>query len=481
MMRRSCALVAVSVLVASPAWSATASLKQATQMLDRHYYESAAAMLQGGAIGGDPASVSFLLGRAYLGNAELHRALSRAALSTGTRYLKKVAGQGGRDRSRVAGLFYAEHLIESGHRKAGLAELQRFANRPGIPPVLARIARVRLAAGGGAAPAAASLDPESRTEFAAMLSLKSGRQSEAVSVLDDALAEFRKKGGALPMRAVTNAIGVYARAEKFDKALALIRAEDLGRPSFQETLGKSKTLRFYDAALLGNLALLYQSVGERTMNGLRNDARLKAIVNFFLAESLLSADKIDRAGDVLAGLAPDSLPVTYRNRAAILQAAVAIRKTRTGAGKDSLDQLVARFEQDPALVGETLIYCARFRVRCSRTTAAAQALAAAGQGERYRAVHRAIGELHAAGGHADRALPFLETARDKSNKNRIDTNDPLLLVQLADLYLATKSFSENLEIYFELSKEFPAVRQLQESGQGIYSTEYRSAGDVKIF
>jgi hypothetical protein len=75
----------------------------------------------------------------------------------------------------------------------------------------------------------------------------------------------------------------------------------------------------------------------------------------------------------------------------------------------------------------------------------------------------------------------METARDKSNKNRIDANDPLLLVRLADLYFAGKSFSESLEIYFEMSKEFPAVRQLQETGQGVYSTEYRSAGDAKIF
>jgi hypothetical protein len=123
----------------------------------------------------------------------------------------------------------------------------------------------------------------------------------------------------------------------------------------------------------------------------------------------------------------------------------------------------------------------RMRATCAGATASARAFALTSQGERFRGLHFAVGEQYAAEGQAERALLSMETARDKSNKNRIDTNDPMLLVRLADLYFSGKSFSESLEIYFELSKEFPAVRQLQETAQGVYSTEYRSAGDVKIF
>ena len=114
-------------------------------------------------------------------------------------------------------------------------------------------------------------------------------------------------------------------------------------------------------------------------------------------------------------------------------------------------------------------------------TAAARTLAQTAQSERFRLLHRAVGEQYAAEGNNELALQSLETARDKSNKNKIDTNDPLLLLRLAERHFAAKSFSEALEIYFELGKEFPAVRQLQEAAQGIYSTEYRSAGDVRIF
>ena len=75
----------------------------------------------------------------------------------------------------------------------------------------------------------------------------------------------------------------------------------------------------------------------------------------------------------------------------------------------------------------------------------------------------------------------MEAGRDKANKNKIEMNDPVMLVGLAEAYYHNKKFSENLEIYFELSKQFPAVRQIQEAMQGIYSMEHQSAGDVKIY
>ena len=76
---------------------------------------------------------------------------------------------------------------------------------------------------------------------------------------------------------------------------------------------------------------------------------------------------------------------------------------------------------------------------------------------------------------------YLEAGRDKSRKNKIEANDPAMLVNLAEGYYRVKKFSENLEIYFEMSKEFPVVRQIQEAMQGIYLMEHKSAGDVKIF
>ena len=56
-----------------------------------------------------------------------------------------------------------------------------------------------------------------------------------------------------------------------------------------------------------------------------------------------------------------------------------------------------------------------------------------------------------------------------------------MLVGLAEAYYRKKNYAENLEIYFELGKQFPVVRQIQEAMQGIYSMQQKSAGEVKIY
>lgn len=482
-MLRACLIFILLNAVPGVVLAAGGSLKQAAKLLDRNYYESAAAMLRAGVSDGDPASVAFLLGRAYLRDAQLQTALQRSSLAAGTRYLQKLAGQSGRERSRYALLYYGDYLIESGNKQAGSAQLQKFMAQAETGKAHRQIAAIRLAAAnGGALPAATGLEAEARTELAAALSRNAAKQVEAVALLERTLGELRKHGSAPPMRAVTNALAVYTHAGQYDKALALLGTEDLGRPSYLETLGKSKTLRFYDAALIGNLAALYQAAGEQQMERARSDARLKAVVSYFLADVWLAQGRADKAGVQLAQLAgAGELPPAYRERVATMQAAVDVRGSQVQKGNAAFTALSAKYSQDPVQLGELLMICLQAKGKCGTTAGAAQTLASTGQGERFRGLHRALGMLHAEGGRHERALQYLETARDKSNKNRIDTNDPLLLVQLADLYMTTKSFSENLEIYFELSKEFPAVRQLQELGQGIYSMEYRSAGDVKIF
>ena len=56
-----------------------------------------------------------------------------------------------------------------------------------------------------------------------------------------------------------------------------------------------------------------------------------------------------------------------------------------------------------------------------------------------------------------------------------------LLLNLAEAYYRSKKFSEALEIYFGMHKQFPAVRQIQVSMQGVYAMEQKSAGDAKLF
>ncbi len=481
------ALGAVLCLLAglqTAAFGAADDLKKAQQLIARHYTETAAALLRGGdatKAGGAPA---LLLGRAYARDAELYRALHRSSLAIGIRYLKNLAAQRGRERSRYATLYYGEYLLESGKTEAGLAQLRKFAAQPGLPAGDREIARLRIAGArpGAVTPPQGAAQPEAVAVYALWQSRNAAKRNEAAQRIDRLLADARKQSAAPPMRAVTCAIAVYARAGAFDKAFALVDGADLGRPSHVESIGKEKVLRFYDPALLGALAELYQGAAERSLEIAGADARLKPVAAYFLAESRFAAGDAAGAAATFAKLAAAAdLPPAYRERSALLKTAIDARSAKGANAPAALGELTGKYAEDPLMLAETLFACLRAGAECRAVADASRRLAATGQSERFRPLHWALGMQYAGAKQYEPALLELETARDKSAKNRIDTNDPLLLNLLADLYLETRSFSENLEIYFELAKEFPAVRQLQEAGQGVYSTEYRSAGDVKIF
>jgi hypothetical protein len=465
-------------------YAADDSVKKASQLLDRHYYESAAATLRSAPVGTETVPVTALiLARAYARNAELYRALQRSSLTIGSMYLQKLAGQAGRDHSQFVALYYGEYLTESGKLREGAAQLRRYIGQKNNSPIYRDIAQASLAvAQKSATPSLQGNDPLARSQLAAILSLSPAHRAEAVAQTDQALAELSKINPVLPVRAVTNAIGVYARSGQTGKAFALLGTANVGQPSYEETINNHKVVRFYDAALLGNLAELDQAEAERLLQSAKGDARYKSIAAYFLVEIYLNNDQFGKAAALLPDLlAATDLPVAYRDRVAVIQAVLDVRNGKAARGNAAFAALGQKFGQDPALLAEVLNACVHHKAVCPNVIADARTLAAANQGEKYRSLHFAVGEQYAAEGKIERALLEMETARDKSNKNRIDANDPLLLVRLADLYFAGKSFSESLEIYFEMSKEFPAVRQLQETGQGVYSTEYRSAGDAKIF
>jgi hypothetical protein len=144
------------------------------------------------------------------------------------------------------------------------------------------------------------------------------------------------------------------------------------------------------------------------------------------------------------------------------------------------DELVRKQPEDRDLIAEVLFACSRMKVACPKALQKATALVEAGESKRLSLLNIAIGKYHLSGLDDARAVSYLEAGRDKSNKNKIESNDPAMLVSLADAYYRTKKFSEALEIYFEMSKQFPEVRQIQEAMQGVYAMEHKSAGDVKI-
>jgi len=102
------------------------------------------------------------------------------------------------------------------------------------------------------------------------------------------------------------------------------------------------------------------------------------------------------------------------------------------------------------------------------------------QWDRTRRDMALLGELAFFSGDYTRALYYLEQARDKGNKNKIETNDPTFLLKLSYVYYNRDDFSESLEVLFSLGKSFSGVRPLQDSVQSVYSYKQRGSGETII-
>jgi hypothetical protein len=156
------------------------------------------------------------------------------------------------------------------------------------------------------------------------------------------------------------------------------------------------------------------------------------------------------------------------------------RGGRKEEARAALSKVAGDAGKDPLLLAEVLFACAEGRLECPEAAAKASALAEGLEGRQKARLQQALGAYHLSRKDTGTALAYLEAARDKGNKNRIEYNDPLLLAELAEANYRSKRYSEALEILFGMAGEFPPVRGVQEAMQGVYATEQKSAGDVKV-
>ncbi len=248
----------------------------------------------------------------------------------------------------------------------------------------------------------------------------------------------------------------------------------------RESAGKSKTINFYDLSLLRHLSTLYLKAGIAALEKAAGEGKLRETANFYLGEAYALDGKIDLSTKALnVFLGASAVPAGYRARARVRQAANDYRKGRKTESLRAWDEL-SKGSQDVDVLAEIMLSCGSIRINCGKLAKQAEASAEAGQGKRFSPLNIALGDYYLSRKEYGRALSYLEAGRDKGNKNKIESNDTAMLVGLAEAYGKTKKFSEALEIYFEMSRQFPEVRQIQEALQGIYAMEHKSAGDVKI-
>jgi len=478
--------LAVALVASAPAYGADDPVGAAMKLYEKRRYEQAARLLEDALARPDAerrAQAQLVLGMIYLRNADLHEALARTAATAELDYLDKLLKTRTEDRSRYARLHLAEALLARGNAAEARRHFEQVRADPGIEKRFQAIAGVGLgsvlwaqrdakgargvwAATGGAAEIA--LARAAAQGYAQLVDVKSLRR-----VADDA-----SLAPELSPRTRRYLIEIYTAAGAPEKALAVARAADLGMASFVETFkavkGTAKSINLYD------LALLYRELARRQLDQAAADARMKPSAEYYLAEVLSGLGASDEAATYLqAFLARPQTPLQYRERARARQALIAHRQGRR-AEAESTWTAMAEQGSDPEVLADIVLGCADAQTQCGKVLARVGKVTEAGDGRRYQRLNFALGSYYLRKKDYARAISYMEAGRDKSNKNKIEANDPEMLAGLAEAYYRTKKFSEGLEIFFEMSKEYPVVRQIQEAMQGVYSMEQRSAGDVKI-
>jgi hypothetical protein len=77
-------------------------------------------------------------------------------------------------------------------------------------------------------------------------------------------------------------------------------------------------------------------------------------------------------------------------------------------------------------------------------------------------------------------LSQLSAHRNHSNKNKLEWNDPLLLLALAGANYRSNEYAQALETLFEMAKTLPGLRGLQWNLQGIYAARQKAGGEARI-
>ena len=468
-------------------------VKTAMAALKKNHFEEAVSVLSSalGTPAASTATFNLAFGTALLEGAKLHRDLYALSLKFHTGYLKRLTTAKVRERSRYARLYLAEALLlsdKAGRFYKAASQLEKFIADRKVDAADKDVARAVLALAfhkQGKKKKALVLwasikttDPEVLSELASAYALSDVKRKESLSLAERALS--LSKGGPTP-RTIKNLLGVHAKEGLIDEGLKLLRATDLKAHSFEETIGENKVIRFYDISLLKNLSDFYATAGVEYLKKAAKLKKTAGIANFYLGNAYSLLGRYGASNKALrAAIDSGRIPTQLKHKAEVMLAENTYARGKKTKAVNRLREL-STAGSAPALLAEVLFACAEMGQSCSGTAIRAEhLLSGSGGGKRLTYLSHALGSYHLSTKDYAGALTYLEGARDKSNKNKVEFNSPVLLTMLAEAYYGTKQFSEALEIFFEMSSHFQALRQLQVTLQGIYSIEQKSAGDVKI-
>ncbi|MEK6748573.1 MAG: hypothetical protein AABY83_05135 [Pseudomonadota bacterium] len=483
------ALVLTTLTGVVPA-AGTDSMTKATKSMELRRYDEAWRELYSN-IGTIDASARdaamFTLASIFHNNAILYKQFYLGAVEAQTDYLNLLLKDKSKNKSKYAPLAAAMLAYEKGDCKSALAALSKMGGNQeksitslsGVIDTACRSGRL-IKANDLFAKGTATLDA---TLAAARISYSNGRQKQVVdATLNRAAITPDKVLKDASASGVADYIILLAEQGKIEEALKFVTRIDLSKPWLKEESKDGRKIYFYTPASLSSLSSLYSAAFKFYVAKLSGGGKYNALGSYLSGERSFLEGDYAGAAKILDGIVgKGKLPPRVDERGAVLLKFSRL-KTPTGGDVDSAAIELASASADKLeLLSDIAWGCSIVGGKCEKFMQLASSKVDVADSKRGKALFSELGKLFELTNKHGKAIALLEMARDKANKNKIEYNDPLMLTSLAEAYRSTKSFSEHLEIYFEMSKYYPAVRIVQDAVQGIYSVEQKSAGDVKIF
>lgn len=453
-------------------------LEGAQELFSRNHWEAARAHLRSQWTSlreRDRAAATFLVGRSYVREGELHRGVGRLAAEVGLAYLEELAAARTSRNLAWIPLFTGFHQLEAGRDREAERTLFAAGARATLPAEWKASARLRRAVAlhrlGRAREAAAILgEPSPEGRFWRLLV---GGTAEAAPAAP---------GG---RRQRLMAAAVLFRASRAAEAEALLAGQDLDLPDVEDKSDPQKVLRFHDPAVA---AAWERICWERAVVALKPLAAggtgvERSLAGYYLGLSLFHLGVPDESARFLREASASSLGPELQGAARLLLSASSW-KNRAPAGPE----LASLWEDTRVQPESVLLWEELARGDLAKAEPFATKLEARLRDLLSSSPERPSGALVGRWGLArlrrgdDPAdlVTALSEHRDHSNKNKLEWNDPLLLLALAGANAADREYAQALETLFELSKTVPGLRALQWNLQGLYAARQKAGGEARI-
>ncbi|HEY9032563.1 MAG TPA: hypothetical protein VIN71_01375, partial [Pseudomonadales bacterium] len=429
------------LLLAQAGHAADDATARAMKLHEKHYYDAAAQQLRAAMPAMDAAQLvqaRLALGMMHLGSAMLYRELNRTALVIEADYLSQLGKQKTARPSQYVELYLGQVLQESGRIAEGVVHLRKFVAQGNLPALDKVLGNIELGVAYSRQKQIQAAQQEwsgknmKRAEIKAALAgafaLAGLGEKQPEQLADEALHELQVQQQKPAARLLRNVLRAYAHAGATDKALQLLAGRQWEDAAYVEELEASKSIRFYDSSLLQDMSRVHLDAAIASLEQAARDEKLAAMAAYYLTGAYLLRGNAELAQLYASKVLQSALPLAVRNIAQIDQGSEHYLKGRREEAQAVWSSLAEKAAGDPQVLAYVLQACTQAASDCAKPEKLAVAALEHGEGKKFFGLSAALGRYYLQRRDYSRALQYMEGGRDKANKNKIEANDPLLLV-----------------------------------------------------